>query len=105
MRSRPIGDGLQEHELVSPKFINAGSTWNFLLRVQVLEVAVTEPDEGQEGFECAAMSLEDLHSLVGTHELARLGVTDILQLPPPFPETDAAEGPDCPCKGDHDVCC
>ena len=44
------------------------------------------------------MSLEDLHSLVGTHELARLGVTNILQLPPPLLEAYPPQIADCPRK-------
>ena len=98
MRSRPIGDGLEEHELVSPEFINAGSTWNFLLRVQVLEVAVTEP-------ECKlnAETVEEdvVCVLVLANESSRLRVTDVLHLTPPFPQTDAANGADSPRQGDH----
>lgn len=43
-----------------------------------------------------------LYSLVLAHELTRLRVTNILHLPPPFPQPDAAHRPDCPRKGDHD---
>ena len=72
MRSRPIGDGLEEHELVSPEFINAGSTWNFLLRVQVLEVAVTEPDEGQKD-----LNVQQCHWRICTHWSAPMSLPDL----------------------------
>lgn len=44
------------------------------------------------------MSLEDLCLLVGTHEFARLGVTYILQLPPPLLEAYPPHITDCPRK-------
>lgn len=74
-------------------------TRNLLLGIVVFVVSVSE--SARNLFSPVLFDIIRRNALVPAHEFSRLGVTNVLQLSPPFPKPDTTKGAYSPLEGDH----